>query len=108
MRSLRCVSQEAADEAKLKEAFSKKPLSQKQLKTLQKQQKAKAGAPAPSPPTPGDDKAAGSNTNGVRQNGTDTPSDTKTVDPLADKKRQIQWEQTKAMSAANENFKAGK
>jgi hypothetical protein len=30
------------------------------------------------------------------------------TDPSAEKKRQKQWEQTKAMSIANENFKAGK
>eukprot|EP01043_Picozoa_sp_COSAG02_P035499 COSAG02_NODE_2546_length_8564_cov_4.198346_4_plen_101_part_00 len=100
----------------MKDAFTKKPLSQKQMKTLQKQQKAKAAAPAPSPPTPSDDTAvkkadgaaAGSNTNGVRQNGTSNPSGTTTADPLSDKKRQMQREQTQAMSAANENFKAGK
>lgn len=90
-------------------AFSKKPLSQKQIKTLQKQAKAKTGAPAPSPPTPGDAKGyEHAAAVGIKTNGVGEKDSAKTVDPAADKKRQTQWEQTKAMSAANENFKAGK
>ena len=84
------------------------------IKTLQKQAKAKtAGAPAPSPPTPGEEKgyehaaAIGSKTS-VSSGGDEKDSAKAAADPAADKKRQTQWEQTKAMSAANENFKAGK
>jgi hypothetical protein len=114
-------------------AFTKKPLSQKEKKTLQKQQakaKASAPAPSPSPPTPsgnansgggGDKKEIAKKAEAVfsgKTNGGaagDKSSDKAaatgvppTGDPSAEKKRQTQWEQTKAMSTANENFKAGK
>lgn len=96
-------------------AFSKKPLSQKQKKTLQKKA-ANAGASAPSsqPVSTGeqaDKKAVGSKANGVSVKETappTKPTDKAGSDAGDEKKRQTQWEQTKAMSAANDNFKAGK
>ena len=116
-------------------AFTKKPLSQKEKKTLQKQQakaKASAPAPSPSPPTPsgnagggggggggGDKKETAKKAEAVFSSKTnggaagDKSSDkaatgVSLTDPSAEKKRQKQWEQTQAMSIANESFKAGK
>ena len=92
-------------------AFSKKPLSQKQKKTLFKKA---ASANAPASIGEQDDKqkggaaAADSKTNGVALKGSRV-TDEKAGSAVSDeKKRQTQWEQTKAMSAANDNFKAGK
>ena len=67
-------------------------------KTAQKQAKAKATAPAPAP-------AAG--TAAAAKAAPDAAAGA-ALDAGAEKKRATQWEQTKAMSAANENFKAGK
>ena len=77
---------EVVDKEALASAFAgKKNLSQKQKKTLQKQQAAKEGK------------------DGKKGKGAAEMSGAS-----SDAKRATQWEQTKAMSAANENFKAGK
>ena len=113
---------------------AKQHKNKKTIKVLKAWAKASAPAPSPSPPTPSNNAGGGggggggsggdkketakkaeavfsSKTNGGAAG--DKSSDKAATgvpltDPSAEKKRQKQWEQTKAMSIANENFKAGK